>query len=99
MPKRAFYLVQWSKHAQAYELSVGESLGPSDIIPGSSAWLDSISSFAFRSRSGVHYTVRKEHIQKNGPYWYGYRSLSGRTVKRYVGRTTDLSLARLEEVA
>ncbi|HEY7419884.1 MAG TPA: LuxR family transcriptional regulator, partial [Ktedonobacteraceae bacterium] len=102
MPKRALQLIQWSKSAHTYELSGGEIPVLQEITSQSSvwfAWLHDISSFAFRSRSGVHYTVRKEHIQKNGPYWYGYRSFQGRTVKRYVGRTADLSLARLEEVA
>ncbi|MBO0780857.1 MAG: hypothetical protein J2P37_18700, partial [Ktedonobacteraceae bacterium] len=102
MPKRVLSLVQWSKSAHAYELldiqrSVRGEFTPES--PGWFAWLESISSFAFRSRSGVHYTVRKEHVQRNGPYWYGYRSFHGQTVKRYVGRTADLSLARLEKVA
>jgi LuxR family transcriptional regulator, maltose regulon positive regulatory protein len=102
MPKRALYLLQWSKPAQAYELSGDESSVLFEITsesPAWFAWLHSISSFAFRSRSGAHYTVRKEHVQRNGPYWYGYRSFHRRTVKRYVGRTTDVSLTRLEEVA
>ena len=102
MPKRALSLIQWSKSAHAYELSRSESPVLGEIISESSAWfawLQDISSFAFRDRSGVHYTVRKEHVQRNGPYWYGYRSFHGRTVKRYVGRTADLSLARLEEMA
>ncbi|GHO90302.1 helix-turn-helix transcriptional regulator [Reticulibacter mediterranei] len=102
MPKRRLSLIQWSKSAHAYELSGSESSALGEIISERSAWfawLQDISSFAFQSQSGVHYTVRKEHVQRNGPYWYGYRSFHGRTVKRYVGRTADLSLARLEEVA
>lgn len=102
MSKRVCSLVQWSEPAHAYELVGSQSSVPSSITlesPTWFAWLESISSFAFRSRSGVYYTVRKEQIQRNGPYWYGYRSLHGRTVKRYVGRTAALSLARLEEVA
>lgn len=102
MSRRVHSLVQWSEPAHTYEL-----LGSQDSVPGSItlespawfAWLESISSFAFRSRSGVYYTVRKEQVRRNGPYWYGYRSLHGRTVKRYVGRTAALSLTRLEEVA
>jgi LuxR family transcriptional regulator, maltose regulon positive regulatory protein len=70
--------------------------------PGSPAWFDwleQVKSFAFSSRSGTDYTVRKEKMQRGGSYWYGYRSLAGKTVKRYVGRTADLSMARLEAVA
>jgi hypothetical protein len=42
--------------------------------------------------------VRKEIIQQSGAYWYGYRSVQRRTIKRYPGRRADLSLARLEEM-
>ncbi|HEY4385296.1 MAG TPA: LuxR C-terminal-related transcriptional regulator, partial [Ktedonobacteraceae bacterium] len=50
-------------------------------------------------RSGTHYTARKETVQQRGAYWYAYCSLHGRTLKRYLGRTADLSIARLEEIA
>ncbi|GHO65155.1 helix-turn-helix transcriptional regulator [Ktedonobacter sp. SOSP1-52] len=102
MPKRVIYLVHWSQEAQTYELSDGNSTLLYDLTaerPTWLAWLEDISSFAFRSRSGVHYTVRKERVQRNGPYWYGYRSCQGKTIKRYLGRMTDLSPAHLEDVA
>jgi LuxR family transcriptional regulator, maltose regulon positive regulatory protein len=63
------------------------------------AWLSGISSFAFICRSGTHYTARKEKLQRGGAYWYCYRSHLGKTIKRYIGKPTDLSIARLEEVA
>lgn len=101
MPKRTPYLLQWSTSRQTYEL-FGEDLShASGIIPGSRAWtewLEEISSFAFSGRSGVHYTVRKEHLQQRRTYWYAYRFWQGRTIKRYIGRTADLSPTRLEEV-
>jgi LuxR family maltose regulon positive regulatory protein len=89
---------------QAYELTGAGApiVEPQDIRPGNRAWFDwleCVTSFAFASRSGVDYTVRKEKMQRGGSYWYGYRSLQGKTLKRYIGRTADLSIARLEEVA
>ncbi|QBD77731.1 hypothetical protein EPA93_17725 [Ktedonosporobacter rubrisoli] len=102
MPRRALNLLKWSQQSQSYELSSSKASAIHEIIPESQAWrewLDTISSFAFHSRCGMRYTVRKEAVQQNGSYWYGYRSWQGRTSKRYLGRTSDLTLARLEEIA
>ncbi|GLV60723.1 LuxR family transcriptional regulator [Dictyobacter sp. S3.2.2.5] len=104
MPRRASYLLLWSVQEQRYTLttsSAGRDLRE-DVVPGEAswfAWLEGITSFAFRGQSGAHCTVRKEAVQGNGSYWYAYRSLQQRTVKRYLGRTRELSLARLEQVA
>lgn len=104
MPRRTTHLVRWLEEEQSYELTgAGTSVdGPQDLRPGNRAWFDwleYVTSFAFSSRSGVDYTVRKEKMQRGGSYWYGYRSLQGKTIKRYIGRTADLSMTRLEEVA
>lgn len=101
MPRQAPYRIQWSVQAQAYEILSRSLSDPLEIVPGSLAWtrwLDNTISFAFYSQSGGYCTARKEMIQRSGTYWYGYRSLHGRTVKRYLGRTADLSIARLEEI-
>jgi LuxR family maltose regulon positive regulatory protein len=47
----------------------------------------------------MHYTVRKQRVQRGGNYWYAYRRLHGRIVKRYIGKTADITFARLEETA
>lgn len=102
MPKQALYLLRWSPEASCYQLFMGGETLVGDVLPGDSAWLvwlDDSSSFAFHSRAGAHCTVRKEAIKGRGVYWYGYRFLRKRTVKRYLGRTADLSIAHLEEVA
>jgi LuxR family maltose regulon positive regulatory protein len=44
-------------------------------------------------------TVRKETVQRGTAYWYAYRRVQGKMVKRYAGRSSDLTLARLEESA
>jgi len=101
MPKRTTYLLRWSEEQQSYEMMGG--LPDAEISQPTSpewlAWLSGISSFAFVCRSGTHYTARKEKLQRGGAYWYGYRSHLGKTIKRYIGKPTDLSIARLEEVA
>src|SRR5689334_11924345 len=102
MPRHTPYALRWSPQTQSYEIfsQTGSVLWTS--VPDGSTWLtwlESISSFAFYSRSGAHCTVRKETIQQRGAYWYSYRSLQGRTTKRYLGRTDNISLERLEAVA
>lgn len=64
-----------------------------------SAWLESTASFRFiPSSSNAPYTARKES-GKGGDYWYGYRKVAGKLHKKYVGKTSDLNTAKLEEVA
>jgi LuxR family maltose regulon positive regulatory protein len=96
MPRYASSQLRWSEQAQTYILFSGDQ---ERLQVLSSDWLEQISSFSFHSRWGMHYTVRKQRVQRGGCYWYAYRRLHGRIVKRYLGRTADLTLARLEEVA
>jgi LuxR family maltose regulon positive regulatory protein len=104
MPRRTTYLLRWLDDEQTYKLTcTGTPVAePQNVQPGNQSWLDwleNVTSFAFASRSGENYTVRKEKMQRGGFYWYGYRSIQGKTIKRYIGRTADLSLGRLEQVA
>ncbi len=102
MPRRAPYLLCWYPETGAYDLRNGpggESLGIDPDGPAWFEWLDGVASFSFQSRSGDACTVRKEMVQRGGAYWYAYRRARGRMAKRYLGRTADVSLARLEEVA
>ena len=96
MPRYAHVQLRWSEQAQAYRLFMGDQASTQALT---SEWLEQVASFAFHSRLGVNYTVRKQKVQRGGSYWYGYRRLHGRVVKRYLGRTADLTLARLEEIA
>src|SRR5579883_3057009 len=102
MPRRAPYLLRWCPETGAYDLRNGADGEPLEITPDGPAWIDWLSgvvSFSFQSRSGDVCTVRKETVQRGGTYWYAYRRAGGRMAKRYLGRTADVSLARLEEVA
>lgn len=96
MPRFAQAQLRWSELAQTYTLFLENQPGEH---PLTSAWLEQYDSFAFHSRAGHHMTVRKQKGQRGSSYWYGYRRLHGRLSKRYLGKTEELTPARLEEVA
>src|SRR5258708_12111462 len=96
MPRYAHSQFRWSEQAQTYILSIGAQVSEQALT---SDWLEQSNSFSFHSRWGMHYTVRKQKGQRGSSYWYAYRRLHGRIVKRYLGRTADLTRARLEEIA
>ncbi len=101
MPKRACYTLTWSSSNQAYELYEGQEDDVLALVPGTpawSVWVSQISSFAFHGQNGS-YTARKERKQRGGGYWYAYARVEGKLSKRYLGRDTDLTLTRLEQVA
>src|ERR1700730_17132858 len=96
MPKHAAYLLKWSPHEHAYEVQPSNLHNFPHLAPESPAWfswLEQISSFSFHSRHGHTCTVRKERVQRGDAYWYGYRRQHDKMIKRYLGRTTDLTLA------
>jgi len=80
---------------------LGNSLEASDgnkIELGTSQWLDwlnSRQSFRYEPDIGKGFTVRQE---KSG-YWYGYRKVTGKLHKRYVGTSSDLTYDRLSQVS
>ena len=72
-------------------------------------WLSTATAFRFassRRRIIIHghgpllapISLRKEH-RRRGVFWYAYRRAHGHLHKRYVGRTDQLTLARLNEIA
>ena len=64
--------------------------------PRGSAWLESIGSFRFEpSGDSKPYTVRKE----SGIYWYGCRKIAGKVRKKYIGKSLEVTVAKLEEIA
>src|SRR5258706_5087778 len=62
------------------------------------AWLAERSSFAFHGQAGS-YSARLEAVQRGERYWYAYLRTGQKVRKKYLGKTTDLTLARLEQVA
>src|SRR5215472_5101539 len=101
MPKASQYHLTWHPERQTYELREhpGGHLLP--VTPGEQAWfawLDTVPSFTFHGKLG-QFTVRKESRQWGDRYWYAYRRVGPRLTKKYLGRTADLTLVRLEETA
>src|SRR5258708_24637550 len=102
MPKQAVYLLMWSPHAHVYEVHTSSRQDSLHIVPESPAWfawLDEVSSFSFHSRQGHTYMVWKERVQRGDTYWYGYLRKHTKLVKHYLGRSADLTISHLEEIA
>ena len=62
------------------------------------AWLDEATTFAFAGEGGT-FTARKERGSHGGWYWKAYRRRGGVLRSAYLGRTSDVTLARLNAVA
>lgn len=101
MQHMASSTLSWSVVHQVYERSdakLPEVLRMTNEDPAWFAWLDEVSSFAFYGQRGS-FTARKETKQRGAVYWYAYRKLEGKLAKKYLGKTADLTFARLEDVA
>jgi LuxR family transcriptional regulator, maltose regulon positive regulatory protein len=98
---RAVYALRWSAASQTYILSGPqgeEALSITLDSPAWFAWLTERSSFAFQGQEGF-YTARLEAVQRGDRYWYAYQRTGQKLSKKYLGKTADLTLARLEQVA
>src|SRR5215472_8743960 len=101
MPKVPAFTLTWSPGKAAYELYQTRDREMLGIVPDSPdwfAWLEQVSSFAFRGKNG-HYTARKEARQRGDRYWSAYLATGEHLTKKYLGKSTDLSLTRLEHIA
>lgn len=101
MPRAAPYRVTWDPERGSYELHDTSSQQALPVVPGSHEWYDwlrSVSSFTFGGQH-AQVTVRQESRSGGSTYWYAYRRTGEKMAKKYLGRTSDLSLAHLEEVA
>lgn len=64
--------------------------------PKGLAWLDSIGSFRYEpTGDSKPYTVRKEA----SAYWYGCRKVAGKVRKKYIGKSSEISIAKLEKIS
>ena len=64
--------------------------------PKGAAWLETIGSFRFEpSSDSKPCTIRREP----SGYWYGCRKVAGKVRKKYIGKTSEVSTAKLEEIA
>jgi DNA repair exonuclease SbcCD ATPase subunit len=64
--------------------------------PKGAAWVETIGSFRFEpAGNSKPYTVRREP----SGYWYGCRKVAGKVRKKYIGKTSEVGTAKLEEIA
>jgi ATP/maltotriose-dependent transcriptional regulator MalT len=99
MPKSAHSMLRWSVEHGCYELQTQENAAKRPLQEDWwFAWLADHASFSFQGKQG-HLSLLKEARARGADYWYAYRSLNGRTVKKYAGRTVELTAAHLEEIA
>jgi len=62
-------------------------------------WLAAATTTTFRFEHPLcNFTARRER-KRDGSYWYAYRTRGGALQKAYLGKSTDLTLDRLQEVA
>src|SRR3954451_19583101 len=98
MPKIPAYTLAWLPARVTYELYETHARKALPIALDSPAWftwLESASSFAFVGQND-RYTVRKEAKSGGRLYWYAYLAREDHLLKKYVGKTSALPLARLE---
>ena len=103
MPKPAIAQVVWNVQDASYQVhqkAKGTSL-PTMDFEGQiwRSWLAERSSFAFQSKDGYRFTARKEVRARGNSYWVAYRKVAGKLTHSYIGRSEDVTLARLEQVA
>src|SRR5215467_5621199 len=101
MPRVPAYTLAWVAATEGYKLYQTRDRGVLTIVPESPAWfawLEQVSSFAFVGKSG-HFTARKEAKQRGDRYWSAYLAMGEHLTKKYLGKTANLSLARLEHIA
>jgi len=62
---------------------------------------DKAESFRFECDFGVRgYRARREEIKsRSGSFWYAYKRVDGKLRKRYLGKSEELTLERLENIA
>lgn len=81
---------------------ISPTQGVLSLVPDSSAWFDwlaSLMAFTFVGATGRFSTTRKVRQGQRVQAWSAYRSLHGRSCTLYLGLTSHLTLARLEEMA
>jgi len=102
MPKTSTYTLCWLPEQVRYELRERGKVLPVTVSPEGELWhewLAAHSALAFQGRQGKLTLLKEKRARGEEGYWYAYRSQHGRTRKKYLGRSSDLTLARLEKTA
>jgi chromosome segregation ATPase len=64
--------------------------------PKGAAWVETMGSFRFEPAGDAKAcTIRREP----SGYWYGCRKVAGKVRKKYIGKSSEVSIAKLEEIA
>jgi LuxR family maltose regulon positive regulatory protein len=101
MPRAPLHALVWCGEQSLYELyalgRLERRLQPADD-DALLAWLGQVTSFAFHGAAGS-LNLYQEARPRGGRYWYAYHTSTRRTRKRYLGASTRVTFARLEETA
>ncbi|QBD83268.1 hypothetical protein EPA93_47825 [Ktedonosporobacter rubrisoli] len=101
MPKVAKNALIWHPEQGIYELHTQGKIFQGSLAEDNEqwfSWLNPLTSFTFLGQFG-RLTLRKEKRARGESYWYAYRSQGHKTIKKYIGRSTDLTPGRLEATA
>ncbi|HEU5200737.1 MAG TPA: LuxR C-terminal-related transcriptional regulator [Ktedonobacterales bacterium] len=90
-PQQALYLFTGpGRHVALSSLEEG-----GDVL----TWLEERHTFAFHGRNGQINLLKEKRKRGGEGYWYAYRRHKGQMEKCYVGRSAQVSIERLEEIA
>lgn len=103
MPKSVLHALIWSSESHAYALYDSGQSHHTLCLPEDEgawqSWLTAHHSFSFQSRYGRLSLLKETRARGSEGYWYAYHRQGQRRTKQYAGRTSDLTIARLEELA
>lgn len=97
---RALPLIEYG--ADGRYLAICPTQGVLSLVPDSPEWFDwlsSLTAFTFQGANGRFSTTRKVRQGQRTSSWNAYRSLHGHSCTLYLGLTSHLTLAHLEDMA
>lgn len=104
MPKLAKNALIWSEEQNGYGFyNEGQREEPLFLLDETERleedWLAGHKAFAFHGKAGQINLLKETRPHSEEGYWYAYRRRGKRMVKKYLGRSSDLTIARLEDTA
>src|SRR5579875_2907297 len=102
MPKAASNTLVWSAQQTVYTACAETQQEPlllHEHDPRWFPWLADRSSFSFQGKHGRLNLLKETRKRGREGYWYAYARHGKRIVKRYAGRTSDLTILSLEMLA
>jgi hypothetical protein len=101
MPRAPQAQLIWSDLYRHYELHAPDQrvqCFQKGDEPGWLNWLEAHASFAFAGQTG-RLSLLKETRPRGSGYWYAYQKQGQQARKRYLGRSNQVTFARLEQEA